>query len=109
MIGQTFATHKASLEKDVAEKDVAVTALAPAKGDREAAVEAAKATLAQRGEALDKAKQDVKEIAASVKEATATLKAKTAEQDEGAKALGEVEGKLANLQRAEKESLEVLL
>merc|ERR1719201_2005973 len=109
MIGQGFAAHKASLEKDVVEKEAAVAALTPAKGDREAAVEAAKATLAQRGEALDKAKQDVKEIAATVKEATATLKTKEKEQEEGAKALAAVEGKLASLQSAEKDSLEVLL
>merc|ERR1719265_2478579 len=69
MIGEVFAAHKASLEKDVSEKEAVVAELAPSKSSREEAVEAAKAALSGASEGLDKAKQEVKSIAATVKEA----------------------------------------
>merc|ERR1719201_2828871 len=109
MIGEVFAAHKKSLEKDVADKESTVVQLAPSKTSREEAVLAAKATLSGASEALDKAKQEVKNIAATVKEATATLKTKTAEQGEGDKVLEAIEGKLAKIQGVEKDSLETVL
>jgi len=109
MIGEVFAAHKASLEKDVSEKEAALAALTPSKTSREEAVEAAKAALSSASEALDKAKQEVKNIAVTVKEATATLKTKTAEQGEGDKVLEAIEQKLAKIQGVEKDSLGPIL
>merc|ERR1719201_840033 len=109
MIGEVFAAHKKSLEKDVADKESTVVQLAPSKTSREEAVLAAKATLSGASEALDKAKQEVKSIANAVKEATATLKTKTAEQGEGDKVLEAIEKKLAKIQGVEKDSLGIVL
>jgi hypothetical protein len=109
MIGEVLESHKATLEKDVSAKEVALAELTPAKAAREETFEAAKVTLAQCGEALEKAKQEVKDAAVAVKEATAVLKEKTAEQTDGDKAIDAVEKELATLKSTETDSLGAIL
>jgi chromosome segregation ATPase len=109
MIGETFSAYKASLEKDVSEKEAALAELTPSKGVREEAVEAAKSSLTSSEEALEKAKQAVKDINNTVKEARVSFKAKEVEQAEGDKVLQEIEAKLAELERIDKDCLSVIL
>jgi hypothetical protein len=83
MIGEVFATHKESLEKDVAAKDATLAELTPAKSTREESVESAKVALNEKTEALDKAKEEFSNAKKAVKEATAAFSTKVKEQAVG--------------------------
>merc|ERR1719326_279522 len=69
MIEQVLNTEQARLKEDVKTKDSDFTQLPPAKGEREAVLEQAKATAATKGEELTAAKAAVTDIATKVKEA----------------------------------------
>lgn len=104
MIDEIFATYKASLEKDVVDKEAVVTQLAPAKTEREANLESSKTTLKDKSEAFDKAKEEVKKAKEEVKEATSALSAKKKEQETGDKEYNKIFEEKASLEEVEKNS-----
>jgi chromosome segregation ATPase len=104
-IGEVFVAYKDACEKDIAAKEATVAELAPGKGTRETALEEAKATLTEKTEALDKAKEAVKGAAAKLKEAAATLSTKMKEQKTGDKEINEIEKKKAAFVETEQGAL----
>jgi len=102
MVGEVLGSFKDASEKTVAEKEAIVAELTPSKTAREQAVEEAKTLLTQKSEALDKAKQAVKDITGKVKEAAAELESKKKEQKVGDKDINEIEKRKAMFEDAEK-------
>lgn len=105
MIGEVLKAEQERLTKDVATKEAQFGELTPAKAIREEAHEQAKTDAAAKAEALDKAKQAVTEIGATLKEASAALKDAEKVQKSGDAELVAISVKKTMLEETQKDSL----